>query len=107
MGHYAAEMMCDTCGNMRCTCPPEPKKPNSDFIVTDDYRVVTVDEFDALYARPDMNPCLFRMGKKQFKKRANAEKHAMEMCEFAVGQARAALLHLKRTLKTVRPWEKK
>ena len=26
MGHYAAEMMCDTCGNLRCTCqaPPDP-----------------------------------------------------------------------------------
>jgi hypothetical protein len=28
MGHYASEMMCNKCGNCRCTCPPkkEPAK---------------------------------------------------------------------------------
>lgn len=24
MGHYAAEMMCNTCGQVRCTCYREP-----------------------------------------------------------------------------------
>lgn len=116
MGHYAAEMQCDKCGNLRCTCPPEPKKPNRNFIVTDDYRVVTVDEFDA---NPDnntvrtkwggiaMNPLLYRMGKKEFKKRTDAETHARELCEAAVEKARAQLLELKNILKVQRPWEKK
>jgi hypothetical protein len=89
MGHYAAEMMCDRCGNVRCTCPPAPKKPNGNFIVTNDFRVVTIDEFDAdpanhstptSYGPVAMNPELYRVGKEEFKRRADAEEHAQRLC---------------------------
>lgn len=116
MGHYYADMMCNTCGNVRCTCPPETKKPNGKFIVTDDYRVVTVDEFDAdpdnnirrmRYGTTPVNPLLSRMGKKEFKLRRDAEVHAREMCEAAVERCHANLLEIKNILKVKRPWEKK
>jgi hypothetical protein len=116
MGHYAAEMQCDTCGKLHCVCPPKTEKPNRNFIVTGDFKVVTVAEFDAdpantgtqtRYGRIPMNPIFYRMGKKEFKKRADAEVHARELCEAAVESARAQLTNLKNILKVQRPWEKK
>lgn len=116
MGHYASEMMCDACGNLRCTCPPPPKKPNTSFIVTSDHRVMTVDEFDAApennrlktkYGSMPLNPVMLRMGLQQFKFRPDAETHARERCEAAVEDARAHLARLKKILKVERPWESK
>lgn len=107
MGHYRVDMACDTCGEVRCTCPPPPEKPNRNFIVTDNYRVVTVDEFDAECVQLGRYPMLERMGKTEFKKRIDAEVHARELCETAVEQIRADLLELKNVLKVQRPWEKK
>lgn len=107
MGHYRVDMACDICGEMRCACPPAPEKPNKNFIVTDDYRVVTVDEFDAECVQLGRYPMLERMGKTEFKKRADAEVHARELCEAAVEHARTALTQLKNICKVQRPWEKK
>lgn len=120
MGHYASEMMCEKCGNLRCTCPPKKQKPNRNFIVADGFTVMTVEEFDAdpkhntrkmsigstTYTE-SVNPILHRLGKQEFKKREDAEVHARELCEAAVEEARARLLKLKNICKVQRPWEKK
>ena len=120
MGHYRADLACDTCGEVRCVCPPKKEKPNRNYIVADGFKVMTVEEFDAdpahntqkmriggsTYSQP-INPILYRLGKKEFKKRHDAEVHARELCEAAVEEARARLLTLKNILKVQRPWEKK
>jgi hypothetical protein len=33
MGHYAAEMMCNTCGQLRCACPPKPCPGDDKWLV--------------------------------------------------------------------------
>lgn len=33
MGHYYAEMMCEECGQLRCACPPAPKKPGHSWVL--------------------------------------------------------------------------
>ncbi len=119
MGHYRADLACDTCGEVRCQCPPSPKKPNNNFIVADGFRVMTIDEFDAdpqynsipmkfggQVIRQPFNPIFSRLGKKEFKRRKDAEAHAMELCEAAVEDARQRLAELKNILKVQRPWEK-
>jgi len=116
MGHYASEFQCDDCGKVRCICEPSPSPPNLNYIVTDDFQVVTVDEFDTdpanytkrvRYGNFLNNPYVYRMDKKEFKKREDAERHAMELCEMAVERARLHLAELKNVLKVKRPWEKK
>ena len=93
----------------------EERKPT--YIVDGYYRVVTIDEFDAdpshcKLKMPggeefDIDPALHRLGKKEFTRRRDAEKHAREMCEEHVERARQELLRLKNILKVKRPWEKK
>lgn len=107
MGHYRADLACDTCGEARCTCPPKEEKPNRSFIVTDEYKVMTVDEFTTAHDLPGRSAHLYLLGAKQFKRRASAEAHARKMLELEVEQARAHLLELKKLLKVIRPWEKK
>ena len=106
MGHYAAEMMCNKCGNVRCTCPPT-KTVQSGWVVRD-FKVLSTDE-DYAYQREKSPGTLFvhQMTRKVYKTRINAEKAAMKACEDAVQACRERLLELKHTLKTVRPWEEK
>lgn len=106
MGHYRADLTCGMCGSLHCSCPLPKLEPNTNFIVTDDFEVVTVKEFDA--RQPTIiNPMFYRMGKKEFKRRHDAEVHARELCEAAVERTRAQLAQLKNILKVRRPWEKK
>lgn len=108
MGHYAAEMQCDKCGNLHCTCPSKKEKPNKKFIVADDYQVMTVDEFDThLRSITSVNPLVYRVGKLEFEKREDAEVHARERCEAAIEKCRAQLTTLRNILKVQRPWERK
>lgn len=116
MGHYAAEMMCDDCGNLRCTCPPKKEKPNKSWIVNHDFTIQRVQDFDAdpannvsntKYGPIPQNPVLLRFGRQQFKNREDAEAHAREMCEQAVEATRDRLTRLKKILKVERPWERK
>jgi hypothetical protein len=41
MGHYYSEMMCDTCGKVRCECMPNVNKPNLKWVV-DEYDNMTI-----------------------------------------------------------------
>lgn len=109
MGHYASEMMCDKCGNVRCTCPVEKSKPQKGWYITTDFRVITAEEADAEYTRAHGGTWglySFQMLRKLHKTREEAEVLAREACELAVETQRAKLSELKHLLKTVRPWEK-
>ena len=109
MGHYASEMMCDKCGNVRCTCPVEKNKPQKGWYITPDFRVITAEEADAEHTKAHGSWGLFsfQMTRKLHKTREQAEVVAREACEVAVEMQRAKLSELKHLLKTVRPWEKK
>ena len=116
MGHYYADLACDKCGNIRCTCPPKKEKPNRNWIVKHNFTVQRVVDFDAdpkntatqtKYGPIPQNPLLLRLGKKEFKTREEAEQHARELCEGAVEELRKRLTVMKKVLKVERPWEQK
>lgn len=116
MGHYAVDFQCDTCGKLRCVCPPKKEKPNTNWIVKGDFSVQRICDFDAdpenntirmKYGSIPWNPIMNRMGAKEFKKREDAELHARELCEAAVEAARLELAAIKKVCKVTRPWEKK
>lgn len=114
MGHYAAEIQCDDCGNLRCTCVRPDAKPETGWLIDNDFAVITVQEFDTKYSVHKTtygpipgHPRIARMHKTIYKTRANAEKGARKACEQAVEKTRADLLALKNILKVKRPWEKK
>lgn len=107
MGHYAAEMMCNKCGNLRCTCPVKIQKPKTGWVVTGDFRVITTEEDNKTYSKFPSSLYLHQMQRAVYKKREEAEKAALTLCEEAVETQRKHLYELKRILKTERPWEKK
>jgi hypothetical protein len=61
MGHYYSEMCCDTCGSIRCKCPPPPKPVYNDahFLISDG-KVITVKEFKETYGWTTINGMKFR-----------------------------------------------
>ena len=106
MGHYAAEMKLDV--------QPDPEKPNRNYIVAAGFQVTTVAEFDSdpanlsrqtEYGPIPVSPALLRMGMQQFKSRADAEKHAAEVCDARIEELEKQLKHLK-ALKKQAPWKK-
>lgn len=48
MGHYYADLMCDTCGHITCICPRKPKPV--EYVVT---RVFQVKRADKVFYYPD------------------------------------------------------
>lgn len=82
MGHYYADMMCDTCSNIRCTCPPKPDTDHKRWMVHPQSLVVMrVSEFDAEASKNKngWTPVLFRMGSKAFDKKEDAIAHEKEL----------------------------
>lgn len=106
MGHYAAEMMCIKCGNLRCTCPPPPDKTAQHWVVGDDYTVQRAIDYENSCGHGTL-AYMNRLMKKHYKKRADAEEAARLACEAAVEATRQQLTRLKNILKVQRPWEKK
>lgn len=105
MGHHAAEMMCDTYGNVRCTCPLPEDATLHYWVVGDNFTVMTVKELLA-----SVHPVArthARVMTKRYAHRSAAEKAARVECEAAVEAARAHLTKLKNILKVQRPWEQK
>lgn len=50
MGHYYSEMCCDTCGSIRCKCPPLPKPVYNDkHFLIEGMEVITVKKFKETY----------------------------------------------------------
>lgn len=106
MGHYAAEMQCDTCGNLRCTCPPLPDTTEQHWVVAEDYTVQRAIDYQKNCGHGAL-AYMSRMMKKHYKKREEAEEAARFACEAAVEAARTHLSRLKKVLKVERPWERK
>lgn len=77
MGHYAAELMCDDCGNLRCTCPSKPDKTLHHYLVDteDQYRVITKADFIQKYTTQGMYPWVQLCHVKLFKKKEDAIAH--------------------------------
>jgi hypothetical protein len=101
MGHYYADLMCDTCGEIRCTCPPKPDRSDRHFIVLHDYRVMTKAEA----TKAGMNP-LTRMFTPSFATREEAEVAAKASVEHDLAQAKSRLDYLK-AVKAAKPWKAK
>jgi hypothetical protein len=105
MGHYAAEMMCDVCGQVRCICVQQVVDDSDSFVV-EGFEVLTVREFRERFA--GSNALNMKLAfKKKYKTRLGAENAARKACEEAVEAARFNLTLLKKTLKVTRPWELK
>lgn len=108
MGHYLADIMCDRCGNRTCTCPTAEQVKPACFIITDDYRVVSVDQFDAEFKARNptstVSPTFHRWGKREFEKRDEAKQFALELCEKAFEKACAEVNRLSGIMH-LRPWE--
>lgn len=105
MRHHASEMICDECGNVRCTCPLSEDKTLHYWVVGDNFTVITAEELLA-----SIHPAArqhARITTKRYAHRSAAEKAARLKCEAAVEDARAHLNNLKNILKVQRPWEKK
>jgi hypothetical protein len=107
MGHYASEMQCDKCGNLRCTCPRDLEQTDTYFYVDDDFTVMTGEEYVKKHKIPTDLRMLSLYAVQSYKTREQAEHAALNQCEMAVEQARTRLTWLKHALKVIRPWEKK
>jgi hypothetical protein len=104
MGHYAAEMQCDKCGNLRCTCPPPPDKTQNHWVVGDGYTVLQAQAYQDSCGHGQL--AFFScMMKKHYKKCEDAQEAARVACEAALEHTRQQLTKLKKTLKVERPWE--
>lgn len=103
MGHYAAEM-----GHGEWDQGETVQKAASSdqhWVVSDDFHVLRAIEYQRSLPDQGMAFC-YRMLRKHYVQREDAEVAARERCEAAVEAARTRLLELKRTCVTLRPWEK-
>jgi hypothetical protein len=106
MGHYASDLMCDDCGELRCRCERTPAPQRTEYIVLNDFSVCTTEEFLAS-KQNGLEGRMHLAFKEKYKSRRAAEKNARISCEVAVEQARQNLIKLKNICKVLRPWEKK
>jgi hypothetical protein len=107
MGHYASEMMCQDCGRTICRCQHTPSLPNLNWMVDvyNDMAIKTVDQFDKDHASvktkyglmPGM-PLIKRMNCKEFKKKSDAESHAVELLEGQLANAKAEVEKIEKML---------
>jgi hypothetical protein len=107
MGHYASEMMCHTCGQCRCTCPPPPDRTLSQWVVDHDYSVLPVPEFDKKYDHylvggmrmPDSGRGrTFRLGREHFDTPDLAQQHALDLLAKAIATSEAKTASLRSRL---------
>lgn len=92
MGHYAAEMQCNTCGRMHCNCvsKPDPDK----WIVDDDFMPILTSDFDKKYSTPIMK----RLYRKKFDTREEAYQHGTQLIRHGINDATRRMENLQRTL---------
>lgn len=98
MGHFAGELMCNTCGECRCTCPPPPDKTQSQWVVDSDYEVLPVPEFDKKYSHylvggvtvpsPGLAAAL-RAGRAHFDTKEQAQAHALKLLDNGIAASEA------------------
>jgi hypothetical protein len=98
MGHYASEMMCNTCGQCRCTCPPPPDKTQTQWVVDSTYEALPVPDFDKKYSHylvggvklpsPGLAGAL-RLGRAHFDTKAQAQAHALKLLNINLAESEA------------------
>lgn len=107
MGHYASEMMCNSCGQCRCTCAPKPDLRLDKWVVDSDYTVLTAREFDKKHGYrtffghrvkdPSVGPT-WRISKTHFDTKGEAQAHALELLNASIekNEAKTAELRARR-----------
>lgn len=96
MGHYYADLMCDDCGKVRCTCVRSPAKPDLRWIVDEmTMEAITVHDFDK--KRPF--GMVARLKSKYFKTKKDAEDHSIVLLKEKIKEEKVNLKSLKDQLK--------
>lgn len=93
MGHYYADMMCDTCGNIRCTCPREERIDTRWVIDEETCTVMQVFEFDKAKAIPGLSGrgMIMRSSLEHFDTKEEAEEELRETYWMRVDELRKDL----------------
>lgn len=104
MGHYASEMMCGSCGQCRCTCPPKPDQRLDKWVVDTDYTVLKARDFDEKHGYraflshrikdPSVGP-MWRIAKKHFDTQGEAQAHALELLNAGIEKSEAQTAELR------------
>jgi len=104
MGHYASEMMCNSCGQCRCCCPPKPDHTLDMWVVDSDYTVLTARQFDKKHGYrtffghrvkdPSVGPS-WRNTKKHFDTKDDAQTHALEALTACIEKSEAQVTELR------------
>ena len=107
MGHYASEMMCNTCRQCRCTCSPKPDRLLDQWVVDTDYTVLTARAFDDKHGYrtffghrlkdASVGP-MWRSAKRHFDTEGEAQAHALDLLNASIekSEARTADLRARR-----------
>jgi hypothetical protein len=109
MGHYASEMMCNSCGQCRCTCPPKPDLRLDKWVVDLDHTVLTARAFDAKHGyrtffghriRDESVGPSWRMCKEHFDTKEEAQAHALDLLNASIkkSEEQAAELRTRRNM---------
>lgn len=105
MGHYAAEMQCDKCGNIHCKCVLKPDNTDTKKWIVEtenNYTVIQVGDYDKKYATlpskfgpVDGMPLLRRCKRKHFDLKSEAQAHAKQLIEEAIFELKKRLHELE------------
>lgn len=105
MGHYAAEMQCDKCGNTRCNCVLKPDNSDAEkwIVEIENYfTVIQVRDYDKKYATlpgkfgpVDGMPLLRRCKRKHFDVKSDAQAHAKQLIDETISELKGKLIALE------------
>ena len=96
MGHYASEMQCDTCGKLRCVCPPKPDTSLKMWVIADDFKPMKAADFEK--ADGSSMAHFKRIMRTHYPTKKAAKEAARELLLQAIKEARLNLCHLEKTL---------
>jgi hypothetical protein len=109
VGHYYAEMACPKCLKVRCTCPPKPDPSLQMWIVDDDLTPIQIQDFDKKHAYVKTkwgnipgHPMLYRLNKKKFETKKEAQEHAKVVRAEMIADFEAALVETKARIKELK-----
>lgn len=104
MGHYASEMMCKSCGQCLCTCPPKLDQRLDKWVVDTDHTVLTARDFDVKHGYrtffghrlkdPSVGP-MWRISKPHFNTKGGAQAHALKLLDASIEKSEAQTAELR------------
>ena len=100
MGHYYAEMACQRCGRIDCTCPPRPDPDKFKWIndLDEDFTPIRVCDFDAKHKMG----ILYRLHKPKFDTEQEAWAHSKTMLKDHIVHLEALVDSTKAKIKDVK-----